>query len=111
MTPMLTRTNAKSVPMLVSSPRMSIGRRPAGDGADAAGDHRRDVGRPEARVDLRGHRRKEPVVRHREEDARLPEEHDEHDRRKPRDGADLDRRREPALAGRLDADGDGVRAR
>ena len=82
-----------------------------GDGADDARDDRRDVGRAEARVNLRRDRRKEPVVGHREEDARLPEEHHEHHRRQARDGADLDRRGEPELARGLDADGDRVRAR
>ena len=105
---MLTRTNAKSVPMLVSSARMSMGRTPPGDGAHDAGDDRRDVRRAEARVHLRGHGREEPVVGHREEDPRLPEEHHQHDRREPGDGADLDGRREPELPGGLDADGDRV---
>ena len=85
-----------------------MGRTPPGDGAHDAGDDRRDVGRAEARVHLRGHRREEPVVGHREEDPRLPEEHHEHDRREPGDGADLDGRREPELPGGLDADGDRV---
>ena len=98
MTPRLTRTNANSVPMLVSSAEDVDGQDAAGDGADDARDDRRDVGRAEARVNLRRDRREQAVVRHREEDARLPEQHHQHDRREAGDGADLDGRREPQLA-------------
>jgi hypothetical protein len=46
-----------------------------------AGEDRRDVRRAEARVDAREDRREEPVARHREQDARLPElEDQEHGR-------------------------------
>ncbi len=97
------RSDARELPQYVD------GEHAAGDGARDAGDDGGHVGRAKARVHTRRHGREEPIMRHRIEDARLPEEQHEHDRREAGDGTDLHRRRQPLPPGRLGADGDGMR--
>ena len=60
-----------------SRPATLIGAKPATMATKHAGDDRRDVRRPEVRMDLADARREETVAAHREENARLAHQHDE----------------------------------
>ena len=107
-TPAHTSMNANSVPMLVMSPTMSLGderrrtgrrtRRRSGSTCTASGS---------AGAARENDRRHQPVVAHREEDARLPQQHDQDDRREPgqdRDGHDVASQLVPVHV-RLDREG------
>ena len=94
--PMHTRMKAKSVPMFVRSTISSMLTNALTTADEHAGQDRRDVRRPEARVHPGEDRRQKPVARHREEDARLPELEDEEHRRLRDDRAERDDADHPA---------------
>ncbi len=95
--------NASSVPMFTRSASLSIG--------SSAGNKAAKI--PNTIVVIHGvrnfgctadaHFQKQAVLRHRVEDARLPQQHHQHHRGQPEHRADLHQQRAPAYARRVDA--------
>ena len=94
--PTQTRTNANSVPMLVSSTTSSMLANAGEDRHHDAGQDGGDVRASVLRVDLRRPLRQQAVARHREEDARLAQLEDQQHRGGGEHGAERDDDRRPA---------------